>query len=125
MGDEQLNFDMKEAKRFLHYLVTPTGEIWNTRTGEKKYTWLNKGRAGYYERVQFWVDGKKKNIYVHRLMAELFMPFWDPEFYVNHVDGNTLNNHIDNLELCSQSYNLYEHYWLKEVKLKVNGRVTQ
>lgn len=124
MGAEQLQLIEREPKRFLHYLVTAEGEIFNTRTGERKYTWMNKGRGGLYERVQFWIDGKKKNYYVHRLMAELFLPGWDPAFVVNHIDGNSLNNDLSNLELGSQSYNIYEAYWLREVRMKCNGRVS-
>ena len=42
---------------------------------------------------------------VHRLVAKAFCPGWNKEFVVNHKDENPLNNHADNLEWCTQSYN--------------------
>jgi hypothetical protein len=109
-----------EPKTFLdRYLVTPEGEIYSLTTGERKYTWLNVGRDALYERVQFSINGRRKNFYVHRLMAELYLPGWDPDFIVNHINGNTLDNAIWNLELGNQSYNIYEAYWKREVYMRL------
>lgn len=96
-------------KQFLNYWVTPDGELYHILTGEKKYCWLNKGRAGYYLRTQFWIDGKKKNIYVHRLMAMLYLPDWDASLEVDHLDGDTLNNAVDNLGMKSTTDNQLSH----------------
>lgn len=44
---------------------------------------------------------------VHRLVAEAFVTNPDPEKYdvINHIDRNTLNNNVSNLEWCTQQYN--------------------
>jgi hypothetical protein len=52
-------------------------------------------------------------------MAELYLPGWDPDFIVNHINGNTLDNAIWNLELGNQSYNIYEAYWKREVYMRL------
>lgn len=51
-------------------------------------------------------DGSNKNHLIHRLVAESFIP--NPNNYpiVNHKDGDKTNNHVSNLEWCTQSYNL-------------------
>ena len=55
----------------------------------------------------------KKNSYsknkcypIHRLVAHEFIGTIMPSEIINHIDGNPMNNYIDNLEITSQSYNV-------------------
>lgn len=48
---------------------------------------------------------KKKNFLIHRLVANAFIPNPDNLQQVNHKDENKLNNCVDNLEWCNNSYN--------------------
>ena len=43
---------------------------------------------------------------VHRLVAEAFIPNLDNLPMINHKDENTFNNCVDNLEWCTNSYNV-------------------
>lgn len=61
----------------------------------------NKG----YPIVSIPVDEKWTKKTVHRLIAKAFIPNPEELPMVNHKDGNRENNHIDNLEWCSASYN--------------------
>jgi hypothetical protein len=49
---------------------------------------------------------KRKNYYVHRLVAEAFLYHPKNENYINHKDYNKRNNHVDNLEWCTQKHNV-------------------
>lgn len=58
-----------------------------------------------YEKVSFVRNGTQKIFYVHRLVAQAFIP--NPNNYpqVNHKDENKLNNNVENLEWCTNRYN--------------------
>ena len=59
-----------------------------------------------YEKIKLVADNKKRIAYIHRLVAEAFIP--NPMNYkeVNHIDNNPSNNNVENLEWCDRKYNL-------------------
>ena len=61
-------------------------------------------RAGYLK-VQLSVRGKSKYYFVHRLVAQAFLPNPDNLPEVNHKNEIKTDNNLDNLEWCSRLYN--------------------
>lgn len=59
-----------------------------------------------YEYVTLIKDKKRKNHYIHRLVAFSFIPNPNNYKYVNHLDYNTKNNNVYNLQLCTQKINI-------------------
>lgn len=59
-----------------------------------------------YARVTLSKDYKIERFQVHRLVAEHFIPNPENKPFVNHIDNNGLNNHVTNLEWCTQSENM-------------------
>lgn len=55
---------------------------------------------GYYH-ISFYVDGVQSRRPLHRVVAELFIANPESLQCVNHIDGNKLNNCVDNLEWIS------------------------
>ena len=59
-----------------------------------------------YLNVNIPIDRKQAKKLVHRLVAQTFIPNPDSLPEVNHKDCNRTNNHVDNLEFCTRSYNM-------------------
>lgn len=51
-------------------------------------------------------NGKQKQMTVHRLVAQAFIPNPDDKPEINHIDGCKGNNCVDNLEWASRSENI-------------------
>lgn len=66
-------------------------------------------RCGHL-RVYLGKAGKKYPKLVHRLVAEAFIPNPEQKPFINHKDGNPANNHVDNLEWCTQRENALHAY---------------
>ena len=62
----------------------------------------NKG----YLRVSLHKNNKHKHCFIHKLVAEHFIPNNNGLPEINHKDENPLNNCVDNLEWCTHKYNL-------------------
>lgn len=59
-----------------------------------------------YEHVMLFNNGIRKDVSVHRLVALTFIPNSSGLRYVNHKDENIRNNNVENLEWCTNAYNL-------------------
>jgi len=59
-----------------------------------------------YDIVGLRIIAKRKNFYVHRLVAETFLDNPMGLKYVNHKDYDKKNNCVDNLEWCTQKDNI-------------------
>ncbi|WQZ49452.1 HNH endonuclease [Bacillus phage Z3] len=84
------------------YVCNHKGCHWKERRPLKSHL-SKKG----YERINFVIQGTKKTITVHRIVALTYIhnpePIEKPQ--INHKDGNKLNNTVENLEWCSNAEN--------------------
>ena len=95
------------------YYVTQQGDVVNAK-GNTLTPTINK-KTGYKE-VSLWKDNKGLTRMIHRLVALTYLtnPNNLPE--VNHIDGNKLNNHVDNLEWVTRSENMIHAYSIGLIK---------
>lgn len=102
------------------YEVSNTGQVRNYR-GKLLRPGLNHN--GYLKCV-LCKKGKTKTIYIHRLVAQAFIPNPQDLPQVNHKDEDKTNNSVDNLEWCNSKYNVnYGCAQDKRVKTNIiNGR---
>lgn len=89
-------------ENFDNYAVSNYGNIKNIKNGRILTPVVNKN--GYYA-YTFCQNGIRKNLKIHRLVALYFVENPNNYPYVNHKDGNKLNNNINNLEWCTPKYN--------------------
>lgn len=71
-----------------------------------------------YKVIRLRKDGNSKTQYVHRLVAQTFIPNPENKGYVNHIDCNKMNNSIENLEWCTRQEN-ERHAWEHGCKEKI------
>ena len=81
----------------------------NSRKGNRliKEKVLNPTDNGHgYKIIGLNYKGKRKNHYIHRLVAEAFIPNPYNKKCVNHIDYDRGNNNVDNLEWCTTKENM-------------------
>jgi len=71
---------------------------------------IKTSKRGDYISVNLTRENKQKTFSVHRLVALTFIPNPENKLEVNHIDGNKLNNSINNLEWCTRSENEIHSY---------------
>lgn len=88
------------------YQVSDLGRVRSFKFGKVRVLMASKCINGYLK-VGLWKDGKQNSVYVHRLVADAFIPNNDEsKNQVNHIDECKQNNRVDNLEYCTAKYNV-------------------
>lgn len=101
---------------------------WQQRILKYKSKNENTYKTGY--RVDLWKNGKPKTYLVARLVASTFIKneLSNNKLTINHIDGNRLNNKIDNLEWCSISDNIKKGFetglYNCQKKIKIINKIT-
>lgn len=94
------------------YEIDTSGNVYSLATGRIKKPYSVNGYLKQSLRDRNHKESKK---YVHRLVAEAFIPNPDGLPEVNHKDCNKQNNAISNLEWCTRGENL-RHAWKHGLK---------
>lgn len=95
----------KDIKGFEgYYQISNLGKVKSFHSKNKiiKNTINNQG----YCYVRLFLKNKKTKLLVHRLIAIAFIENPSNKKFINHIDGNKLNNDISNLEWCTHKENM-------------------
>ena len=82
------------------------GTMTNTIIKHGKILKLHTSNNGYLQCTLSKQGYKPKQANVHKLVADAFIPNPDNLPIINHKDENKLNNQAENLEWCTQRYNI-------------------
>lgn len=91
----------KKQYRNTNYIIYEDGRCYSNIS--KKF--LTPKMSVKYPTYNLTIEGKKKQVKVHRMVAEAFIPNPDNKPIVNHLDGDTHNFSIGNLEWATAKEN--------------------
>ena len=111
INNKQINIAFTFTKKALAqdestgFWVSSDGkEVYLDSNKEKKLKLYKTGK-GYYQ-----VSHQQELFYVHRIVAGAFIPNLLDKPFINHIDGNKLNNDMSNLEWVTASENTQHAY---------------
>lgn len=94
---------MKQIPDFPNYTLTDDGRVWSVKN--KRFLRPSLNNSGYLG-VRIYQNGLGMSISIHRAMALTYIDNPLNKATVNHIDGDKLNNRVDNLEWSTHKENL-------------------
>lgn len=95
--------ELKTHKLYPNYKFSPDGRVWSNKMNTYMKTRINPNG---YEQVGIRdFNNNRKMLYIHRLIATLFVNRTNGG-QVNHKDGDKQNNHYKNLEWVTPKENM-------------------
>lgn len=115
---------------YIRYEVSNYGRVRHARNKKIRKYFLAKAPCkskGWkpYCRVNIFVKGKWHHVLVHRLVAYAFIPLPDDclfkNYQVDHINGDKMNNRVENLRWVTASENMLAYHQLKRQRKQQHG----
>lgn len=88
------NDDWKIIPNYSNYKISKKGEIYYITNKILRKPQLHKG----YNTIVLKNEDGYKRFQIHRLVALVYLPNPENKFFILHIDGNLMNNNLENLE---------------------------
>ncbi|RZT96639.1 HNH endonuclease [Ancylomarina subtilis] len=95
------NDEIRQYRNSVYYF-SRDALSYNIKTGLMMKPSIN---GGGYLKLDLWIDKIRKQEYLHRIVAEIYLGECPEGYLVNHIDFDRTNDNIENLEYVSAEEN--------------------
>lgn len=114
---------MKDIKGYEGiYAVTNEGKVWSYN---KKIFLKPREHTKGYMRVMLFNNGNRKDYYIHRLVAEAFLPNPNNNPEIDHINSNRADNRLCNLRWVTKKENRNTEHHIKALSKSLKEGKTQ
>jgi hypothetical protein len=96
---------MELFKEYKGYTVSSYGYVLSKQNKTKLAPNASYSANGNYGKLRLSENGKIEQVYIHRLIAKLFIGAVNG-MHVDHIDGDIMNNNVNNLRIVTCEENL-------------------
>lgn len=104
------------------YQVSTVGRIKVTRNGHERISVGVLDKSTGYRRFSLYKDGKVKRAYVHRLVAESFIPNVNNKPEIDHINTVRHDNRVENLRWVTRKENRNNPISLEHLRVAFTGK---
>ena len=101
-----------EIQGYPNYLIYDDGLVFSEKSNKFLKSHKNKD-TGYYL-VDLCKNNKKKTFTTHRLVGLHYLDKIEGKDFIDHVDGDKTNNHVNNLRWTTQRENLNNYQKIRK-----------